>query len=320
MNILYNIRETLASIWPWSLFCIVVSLFFNILQELVDYNAWIQKNIGSTAWLSTVGTTLGFLVASTLATFIGKNQSIIGEYANLTGAAVNIATYTRGLTRINHPTLSLLLQSLVFLIKYEFRDGTSVSPSKLPLAPQQGGRHELLMQYTSYTSSGLSPFRANLLMISSLFTTKDDSGLLDSRDVDIIYRELRALVSTEGALSALLSYAKPETYTFIQNVLFVLFFTGQIAVDFVPNNGYNAVWTSAVFAAAFTALMRLASRYANPFNITTESALGQASFISNEAKGAAKAIQIILGKPTGFGYEAPSVGYHGAGMDHKSFV
>lgn len=298
MGFWFSVYEVLYSVWPWTLFSLIVTSGFCVAREFSAYENWVGENIKNRAFLSTIGATLAFLVATTLGTLMNRNKALVGSYSNVCGACVTLALYCRGLTNVSHPTISLLIQSVIFVVKYEYRSYETVQSGKLPLASDAA----LLARYRASTARGLSPFEAALLLLSEAFTAKGEAGVLDTRDLDIIYREVGAITQNESDLGGTVSYALPQTYGVLQNILFVLFFTLEVALNQVPSNGWYSLLTMPLFASAYTALLRLAGRYKNPFDLSSESP-GQASFISDTARGAAKTVRVSLegGEPVSMG-------------------
>lgn len=308
MALLNSLYDIIRATWTWTLFAIIVSVACSLLHEYTSYATWVNTNVKDTSFLGVIGTTLGFLVSGTVSTLLGRNQTCIGAYSGACGSCLNIATFLRGFSIKRQKEVSAILRSLVFAIKYEYRTIASdrLNISLLPLA-DQGGREQLARTDNGYhsttvlfarlnhlTKRKVSVFQSLLLMLTEEVNQKGVKGELDSRDLDVLYQEMRALSGYEAVIGGTSSYAKPAAFTLMQSLLFFAYFVGTIAIQMSPLNGWNSIWTSIVFISTFTSVIGVASLYANPFNITSEN-IGQASYISETAKGTAVAIEEILG-------------------------
>lgn len=308
MSLLTSLYDIVRATWGWTAFAIVISVVFSVLHRYTSYADWISENVKDTSFLSVIGTTLGFLVSGTVSTLLNRNQTCISAYSGACGSCLNIATFLRGFSIQKQREVSAILRSIVFAIKYEYRtiSGDELDISMLPLSDRSGreqlartdnGYHSmtiLLARLSQLTRRKVSTFQSLVLMLTEEVNQKGVKGELDSRDLDVLYQEIRALSGYESTIGGTSSYAKPAAFTLMQSLLFFAYFVGTIAVQMSPMNGWNSIWTSVIFISTFTSVMRVASLYANPFNVTSEN-VGQASYISDTAKGTASAIEEILG-------------------------
>ena len=295
---------------PWVLGVCIAALGFTVLYMEVSGAKDTFELFNAPTAISAISTFASFLLVSKQSANLSNNNSIIGQFGNLSGSLVNICLFLKSQISsgksVEFLTLAdgsggfyqttrvgLVCSSVCYVVKYTGR-GTKIVPEGLPL----GQDAKLLASYVKYTSpangsGGMAPFMALVLMIGEL-VDEFQAGEKPS-EYAVLFGQINAVTAAEGSIGGTAGYSGPYVMKYLLYVLFSLYLLLLLMTDLVPNNQYNSIWISGVLAFCTISFYQISERYGNPMKLRSKM-MGQTPLVAATCIGTEVAITSIFAR------------------------
>ena len=324
--VLATLKDLFLNAGRWGVFAAVMAGVFQALAGAYPDVLDVYRVFESTVVISTLSSFVSFLIVSKHRENMKSNRAVVQAFETASNACILICTYAKGQSRRGKsmflrsyltgertqrpapgkfPELAvdpsstyktspivLVCASALQILKYSGR-GSKIWPEGLSLSQDL----TLLASYKKLTkrSNGVGAadaFQSCILLLAELLSDFAHQNL-KSGQYGSLFKQLDLLCNAEAIITSTNTYSFPLILEVLMYTLFTIYIALVCVTSLVPDNGWNAIWLSALLAFSTIGYVYVSSQYRNPTKLSSRES-GQKATVSMIVKDAERFMVSIV--------------------------